>query len=159
MSCVLVQANDIGTLRSTTVANPPNEVNLFNPGQEVYVLGLGLLPNTWYDVWIVVDQPNWILGMPLPPQVPGTIRLAIRTDAMGNFPINKIWAFAVPGQYDIVADCQQAGAIGMYDMFDSLDDFETQVTAGFFVIPQVPLGTVMVLFACFAAFCIRRKKP
>jgi len=160
MSCALVQAvEDVGTLRSTTAANPPDEVNVFNPGDEVYVLGLGLLPNTVYDVWIVVDQPNWVIGMPLPPQVPGTIKLNVLTDFLGNFPINKIWAFAVPGPYDIVADCQEAGTIGIYDVFDSLDDFETQRTAGFFVIPQVPLGTAMVLFACFAAFCIQRKKP
>lgn len=158
MSCALVQANDVGTLRSTTAANPPDEVNIFNPGQEVYVLGLGLLPNTWYHVWIVPDQLNWIIGMPIPPQVPGTIKLAVLTDLVGNFPINLIWPAAVPGKYDIIADCQQAGTLLRFDVNDSLDDFETQGAAGFFVIPQIPLGTIMALFACFAAFYMKRKK-
>lgn len=166
ISCVLVQAQagDIGTLRSTTAANPPDEVNIFNPGDEVYVLGLGLLPNAHYDVWIVPDQINWVLGMPLPLAVPGTIVLNIVTDGFGNFPKTLIWTSATPGKYDIIADCQQVGAPapgttpGLFDAFDSLDDFETQVTAGFFVIPEIPLGTVMGLFACFAAFYVKRKK-
>ena len=165
MSCVLVQANDIGTLRSTTAANPPDEVNVFNPGDEVYVLGLGLLPNAPYDVWIVSDQINWVFGTPLPPPFPGTIVLNIVTDGFGNFPKTLIWVSAAPGKYDIIADCLPIPGVpspgtlpGLFDAFDSLDDFETQVTAGFFVIPEIPLGTVMGLFACFAAFCVKRKK-
>ena len=167
ISCVLVQAQegDIGTLRSTTAANPPDEVNVFNPGDEVYVSCLGLLPNALYEVWIVPDQINWVFLTPLPPPFPGTIVLYIVTDPLGNFPKTLIWPSAALGKYDIIADCQPGPWApfpdtmpDVFDMFDSLDDFETQVTAGFFVIPEIPLGTVMGLFACFVAFYVKRKK-
>jgi hypothetical protein len=36
--------------------------------------------------------------------------------------------------------------------FDALDDNDIEITAGFFVVPEYPFGTILVLVACFAAF-------
>jgi len=153
-----VYANpDVGTLKSTTSADPAVEVNQFNPGEAVYVKGLGLMPDSRYKIYIVTDQANWVIGTSIPPPVPGALQPTVTTDSNGNFGLTLIWSSAAPGYYDIIADCQDHGNTGQYDVYDSLDDFEVG-TAGFFVIPEVALGTIGALSAAFAAAFLKYRK-
>jgi hypothetical protein len=55
----------------------------------------------------------------------------------------------VPGKYDIVVDVNNNT---QYDVgIDTLDDNDIEVTAGFFVIPEVAIGSVMAIASMFTA--------
>jgi hypothetical protein len=153
-----VYANqDPGTLKSTISTDPEDEVNRFNPGDAVYVKGLGLMPNSRYKIYIVTDQAKWVIDTSIPNPVPGTEQPTVTTDSYGNFGLTLIWSSAAPGYYDIIADCQDHGTKEQYDVYDSLDDFEVG-TAGFFVISESALGTIGVLSAAFAAVFLKHRK-
>jgi len=62
----------------------------------------------------------------------------------------------IPEKYDIVVDVNHNG---LYDAgIDALDDNEIQVTAGFFVIPEYPFGTIVGLATGLAALGIFTSK-
>jgi len=84
--------------------------------------------------------------------------IEISTDSNGYIADQPalLWASASPGYYDIFADSQAKGTIGVYDAYDDLDDLDVNMSAGFFVIPEVPLGVVAVLTACFAGLGVKR---
>ncbi len=113
----------------------------FSIPDEAYVMGSGYSPNTAYDIYVVEDVVAWSDGMVIPSRVPGTAA-SVSSDTDGNIPATLVWsAPLVPGKYDVVVDVNADGA---YDVdVDALDDSDIQVTAGFFVIPEVPLGTIM----------------
>ena len=111
---------------------------------KVYATGTGYYPNTTYDVYLVEDV-TWVDGMAIPPRVPGTAT-SISSDASGNVPATLLWSDPlVPGKYDIVVDFDSDGLY--YTESDALDDNDIEVTAGFFAIPEVPLGTLMASLA------------
>ena len=48
---------------------------------------------------------------------------------------------------------------GKYDAgVDALDDNQMQVTAGFFVVPEYPLGTFLGVVTCIAALAVFKSK-
>lgn len=154
---------DCGTLKSTTEDNPPDEVDNFNAGDEVWVAGEGLRPDTDYVVFVVPDQ-DWVLDVTDFEQIIVTEAtfLEIHTNSTGDFPPTMIWDYADPGKYDMIADCQDETIDTTeytYDVYDALDDFEVEGTAGFFVIPGTQLGTIAVLLAGFASLLLKKRAP
>jgi hypothetical protein len=131
--------------------------------EDVYVVGSGFAPSTTYDLYVVLDEAVWSDGMVIPARVSGSAT-SVSSDFAGNIPVTLAWASPlVPGKYDIVVD---VNGNGVYDAgVDALDDGDIEVTAGFFVIPEVPMGTLMastaliIGFVCYFGFPkIRRKK-
>jgi PKD repeat protein len=121
----------------------------FQLSDEVYATGTGYSASTTYDVYLVEDV-TWVDGMAIPARVPGTTT-SISSDATGNVPATLLWSDPlVLGKYDIVVDVDGDGLY--YAESDALDDNDIQVTAGFFVIPEFWLGTILALAGCFAAF-------
>jgi hypothetical protein len=115
---------------------------------DVYTTGDGYQASTTYDVYLVKDV-MWIDGMAIPPPVPGTTS-TLTADASGNIPPTLLWSNPlVPGKYDIVVDVDGDGLY--YAESDALDDNDIEVTAGFFVIPELPLGTVLASLSMFVA--------
>jgi len=126
--------------------------NKFDLMEEVYVIGNGYLPSTTYDLYVVVDEAVWSDGMTIPARVSGTAT-TVSSDAGGNVQTTLVWSSPlVPRKYDIVVD---VNGNGQYDAgIDALDDSDILVTAGFFVIPETPLGTLMASLAMtFALAC------
>jgi len=125
----------------------------FDLDETVYVTGSGYAPSivavTTYDIHVVNDV-TWSDGMPIPDRVPGTAT-TVTSDSLGNISPTPVWSDPLtPGKYDIVVD---VNGNGDYDEgIDALDDMDIQETAGFFVIPEYVLGTIVGLIACFAAF-------
>jgi len=115
--------------------------------EDVYVVGSGYTPSTTYDAYIV-DDVTWTDGMAIPPRVPGTAS-TIDSDPAGVVPPTLVWGLPlILGKYDIVVD---VNGNGVYDEgVDALDDMDV-TTAGFFVIPEFPLGTITGLASCLAA--------
>ena len=121
----------------------------FGPSDDVYVNGSGYLPSTTYDIYVVEDVATWTDGIAIPPRVPGTAT-SVSSDASGNIPPTLVWTGPlVPGKYDIVVDVD---GDGIYNAdTDALDDSDIEVTAGFFIVPEVALGTIMALVAMIIA--------
>jgi hypothetical protein len=70
-------------------------------------------------------------------------------------PSTFIWLDLIPGKYDIVSDVNDNG---IYDEgIDALDDFDVN-TAGFFVIPEIPFGTILALATCMLALVFYKKR-
>ena len=108
------------------------------------------------DLYIVEDT-TWSDGMDIPDRVSGT-ETSVTTDANGNIPAGAVaWNGPLtPGKYDIIID---VNSNGKYDEgIDALDDEDIEVTAGFFVIPEYPLGTVVGLAMCLAALAVYQKR-
>lgn len=125
----------------------------FQLSDDVYATGTGYAPSTTYDVYLVEDV-TWVDGMAIPPRVLGTTA-SISSDATGNVPATLLWSDPlVLGKYDIVVDVDGDGLY--YAESDALDDNDIDVTAGFFVIPEFWLGTILGLAGCFAAFGVFR---
>jgi hypothetical protein len=79
----------------------------------------------------------------------------VSSDSEGNIPPTPVWSDPLtPGKYDIVVD---VNGNGVYDEgIDALDDNDIEVTAGFFVIPEYGIGTILGLVGCFAALAVSR---
>lgn len=141
------------TLKSQT---DTEETNIFHPGDNVYAKGSGMSKNKNYTIYIIPDT-TIVEGMPIPTPVVPPVN--VKTDGYGRFDPTLIWQAPLkPGLYDIIADCMDEGVPGYYDDRDAIDDEETHVTAGFFVISETALGTIGVLSAAFAATFLKHKK-
>jgi len=123
----------------------------FLPGEDVYAKGSGFVDNT-YDIYVVEDT-TWTDGMAIPERVPETAEAV--TCVSGAF-WELVWAAPlIPGKYDIVVD---VGGNGVYDAgVDPLDDMDVGL-AGFFVVPEYPLGTILGVAICFAALAVFKSK-
>lgn len=122
--------------------------DIFQLSDEVYTTGTGYTASKTYDVYLVEDV-MWADGMAIPPRVPGTAT-TVTSDASGNVPAILLWSDPLtPGKYDIIVDVNGDGLY--YAESDALDDNDIEVTAGFFVIPEVAIGSIMVVAAMFAA--------
>jgi len=137
-----------------------NSVNEFNPGYPVYVKGSDLEPGGIYYIYIVRDYSPWtpydthISDLYI---VEGPI--IVDADADGhieNQPV-LIWDSASPGYYDIWADSQTDGEIDVYDECDTIDDLDVN-DAGFFVVTEILITAVPLLFACLLTVCVYKKK-
>jgi hypothetical protein len=143
----------IVTLKSPT---DTEEVNNFLPSDTIYAKGSGMRKNANYTIYIINDT-TIIEGMAIP--TPVVTPVNVTTDNSGAFSATVVWSSPLtPGAYDIIADCQTSGVQGYYDDADAIDDYETHVTAGFFVIPEAILGTIGTLFAVFAAAFLKYRK-
>jgi hypothetical protein len=125
----------------------------FNLDETIYVSGSGYSSSTTYKLY-VVDDVTWEDGMPIPARVPSTAT-ELSSDSSGDIRPTAVWADPLTlGKYDIVVD---VNGNGVYDQgTDALDDKDITVTAGFFVIPEIWLGTILALAGCFAAFGVFR---
>jgi len=143
----------IVTLKSPT---DTEEVNIFLPSDNVYAKGSFLNIKRTYKICIINDT-ELVIGMRIPdPIIPP---ITVTTDSSGKFGPTLIWPAPLkPGLYDIIADCQEDGVPGYLDNADAIDDEETHVTAGFFVIPEAALGTIGILSAAFAAAFLKYRK-
>jgi hypothetical protein len=132
----------------------------FLVGDDVYANGACYRPQTTYDIYVVEDV-TWVDGMAIPPRVPGTTT-TVTTDANGNIPPTLLWSNPLaPGKYDIIVDVNGDGLY--YAETDTLDDNDIKVTAGFFVVPEVPLGTITATIGMFGALIgftkFKRSRP
>jgi hypothetical protein len=115
-----------------------NPQQSFAPGETAYVKGLGLDFNSDYKIWIQaepvtyaeynnLDIPNTTKRYQLSQDDdPSAGQESVTTDSAGNFAPLVVWnisASAVPNtQWDIVADNQNAGTIGVFDSADAIDN-------------------------------------
>jgi hypothetical protein len=129
--------------------------DIFIIGDDVYANGTGYRPSTTYDIYLVEDI-TWVDGIAIPPRIMGTTS-TITSDASGNVPPTLLWSDPLKaGKYDIVVDVNGDGLY--YAESDALDDSDVQVTAGFFVIPELPLGTMLALATSILALAIYKKR-
>ncbi len=134
----------------------------FSVGEDVYVNGTGFGNSTVYSLFVVEDQAVWSDGMAIPARVSGT---ATTVSSLPDGTILPTLGWANPlvlGKYDIIVDVNNNT---QYDAgIDALDDNDIMVTAGFFVIPEIPLGTLMTSLAmimglaCYVAIPKIRKR-
>jgi hypothetical protein len=124
------------------------EKNTFYPGENVYVKGSGFMDSATLDIY-VVKHTTWTDGDTIPPRVAGTAT-TVTSNSSGKI-LAIVWhAPLTPGKYDIVID---VNGNGKYDKnIDCLDSNDCEVTAGFFVVPEYVLGTILGLAGCIAAF-------
>jgi hypothetical protein len=126
----------------------------FNAGEEIWVNGSkGYSPSTTYPIFVVTDI-EWSNGMSIPTtRVEGTVQ-TVTSNPDGSI-LAKVWASASPGKYDIVIDFD---GDGVYDEgLDPLDNNQVVGTAGFFVIPEYALGTILALAVCFAGVAVYQR--
>ncbi|MFB3889953.1 MAG: hypothetical protein ACE14S_10715 [Candidatus Bathyarchaeia archaeon] len=131
-----------------------SQKNVFYPSETVYVTGYGFPPppTGTYNLFIVHDR-DWTDEM-LIQDIEKTVH--INVNATGRIPVGtKAWEGPLtPGKYDIIVDVD---GNGIYDEgLDAIDDQDIEVTAGFFVIPELFMGTIMGLAACVAALGVFR---
>jgi len=126
------------------------------PGETVYIKGSGFSSSTTYQLYVVNDA-DWYDEEPIPSRVPGT-ETNVTTDSNGDIPVGTV-AWNPPlttGKYDVVVDVDNNGK---YDQLtDALDDGDIEVTAGFLVIPELPLGTATALTLAFGSLMLLRKR-
>ena len=146
--CVAAPAATIESCDSTGTKKDSFELS-----ETVYVNGSGYAPSTTYDIYVVNDV-TWSDSMTLPGPVPGTVT-SVSSDSSGNILPTPVWSPSLtPGKYDIVVDVDGNGKYNVD--IDALDDNDIQVTAGFFVIPEYAVGTILGLIGCFAALAAFR---
>jgi hypothetical protein len=108
----------------------------------VYVKGSDFDEFESYDLYVVEDV-TWVDGMAIPTRIPGT---PTSVSSLGE---GIILATSLghldPGKYDILVDFNGDGDFN--EGIDALDDSDIQVTAGFFVVPEVPLGTISAMIS------------
>jgi len=151
---------DPGEVWATDADGIKKEV--FNPTDTVYVKGVGLRKGLKYKISIVEDTGTQIKsGDPIPTNNIVAWKV-ITTDLQdGSFGPEDIWIQPLmPGCYDVFADCLEEGTQGYYDPGIDAKDEESPLvtTAGFFVIPEIPLGTLTGLLASFSATLIIKRK-
>ena len=125
--------------------------DLFSIADNVYVTGTGYQAFMKYDLYLVNDQIVWTDGMLIPARISGT-QMSVTSNA-GNIPPTLAWTnLLIPGKYDIIVD---VNGNGMYDVgIDAIDDNDIEVTAGFFVIPEITFGSMMAVASMFAALAL-----
>ena len=142
------------TVTLTIIVAPPtvescNELgvkkDVFVPAENVSAYGSGYQPLATYNLYIEPDGA-WSGGEALT----GT-PVMVETGITGDIPTTTVWNKTLTaGKFDIIVD---VNGNGVYDAgIDALDDNDVVFTAGFLVIPEYWLGTVLGLAGCLAAF-------
>ena len=129
-----------------------NRKDVFAYLEGITLLGSGYLPSfnpPTFRYWIyVLNDTNWVDGMAIPTEIG---RMGVVSTSAGNLETALIpyhWYLA-PGGYDLLVDVDDDG---IYDAgLDALDDMDV-TGAGFLVIPELWLGSILGLAGCFAAF-------
>ena len=125
-------------------------------GASIYEFQLAHATEITYDLYVIRDS-TITNGMAIPTRVPGT-ETSVTTDGSGHIPaITVAWAGPLtPGKYDIIVD---VNGNGIYDQsIDVIDDDDIEVTAGFFVIPEYPVGTIVSLAICLVALGVFKSR-
>jgi hypothetical protein len=132
-----------------------NVKDSFAPSESVYVT----VPEAGLTVslYVVADKSTWNDGDPLTDVSLDGIETLTLNSGQGTQTI-QIWgAPLTPGNYDIVVDVDRDGVFDAE--LDCVDDLEI---AGFFVIPEVPFGTIMgslsMLVALAAFIGVKRSR-
>jgi hypothetical protein len=122
----------------------------FVPGESICVKGSSFKLGN-YPTYIVKDT-SWSEPMAIPSRIAES---SVTADSSGNVALTSIWSSATPGKYDIIVD---VNGNNQYDTgIDVLLDNKVRITAGFFVIPEYALGTVLALAVCFAGVAVYRR--
>jgi len=170
----------------TTDVNGLKEIDRFLIGASVYLktsddyVGFPLVPGK-YRVWLFEGNLIPSNGMIIPDDFGtpvGLTPLEVTTTSEGRFDVVKIWDIPqdpslIYNNYTVILDQIEVGLGGdaepapnqgvwIYSQ-DYRDDLCTAdpTPASFFVIPDVPLGTIMVLASMFGSlgvYMLRRKK-
>ena len=155
-----------------TEPNVYERADVFEPGEAIYVNGTLNKPDADYKIYVISPHyGNWEQGTTT---LEGLKEMGytiyevctVHTDKKGKIgiiqivPINGSY-YLEYGYYDIFADCQDAGTKGKYEEVDELDAFDIIDTkkAGFHVIPEMPLGPIAMLLACFTAVLLKYRRP
>jgi subtilisin/minor extracellular protease Epr len=133
-----------------------NPKDAFYPGEDVYVKGIGLSPNTEYSAWIQDEPVNEGDALVVEEDPSGSQELII-TDGEGRFGPTPIWSIppdapATHNSYDIVVDKLDANA-GVYN--SASDAIDSADVVGF-VAPIPELPTLALLFTGFTFIAVRR---
>jgi hypothetical protein len=129
-----------------------NRKDTFNIDETVYVNGTGYAPFRTYALHVVEDVTTWTDGMAIPSRVPGTLT-AVTSSSFGTIAARTGWnPPLILGGFDIVIDVDNNGVFN--ERVDALDDSDIEITAGFFVIPEYAMGTIMALTTFFAALAL-----
>ena len=120
--------------------------------EDVYVIGNNYAPLASYNLYIVTDELVWTDGMAIPARVTGSAT-SVTSDALGNVATTLAWSDPlILGKYDIIVDVNDNG---IFDAaIDALDNSDIQVTAGFFVIPESPFGTMMITLSMISGLIV-----
>ncbi len=124
------------------------------PGEPVYVRGKTENFSQTLDIYLVSDI-DWVNGQVIPTRIAGTLEHVV-TNGTGYYGPYTLWAAALPGKYDICIDTNNNGIYNPEK--DALWDNNVQVTAGFFVVPEYPLGALLAFVACLAAFVVIKRR-
>lgn len=133
-----------------------NKKDTFNSVEIVYAKGSGYLRSRNFNLTIVPDT-TWVDGMPI-----SGMLVSVSSDASGNIQPTAVWNPPLNiGKFDIVVD---VNGNGIYDAgIDALDDNDVVTTAGFLVVPELPMGALIGIVGCFAALgtfrYIRKRIP
>lgn len=138
--------------------NPKNEFSCVQPPPkgDIHVIGNGFPSNIEVPVYVVKDVSDWFDGISIS-SLKWASGALVQTNSDGDILVTNVWESAVAtGYFDIVAD---VNSNGIYDAgVDAIDNDDIHVTAGFFVIPEVPVGPLFVFIACILAFYAYRIK-
>lgn len=115
----------------------------------VYVKGSSYDPSSTCDFYMLRDEITWTDGMTIPSRISGT-PTSVSSDSSGDVLTTIAWVALFPGKYDILVDFNGDGYFN--EGLDALDDSDVQVTTGFFVITEIPFGTLLSLGTCIFAF-------
>jgi hypothetical protein len=117
--------------------------DVFELGETVYMHGNGFSPSSGYSLYVVVDQEVLTEGMIIPERVAGT-EPGIFSNVEGGIDPTAVWHNPqTVGNYDIIID---VNGNGQYDSeLDVLDDNDTEVTAGYIIIPEFPSYLILPL--------------
>ena len=143
LSCIIESCDAAGT-----------EKNTFTPSEAVRVVGSGYPPSETYDIY-VVQHGTLVDAQTIP--TPVTPKTSVTPNPAGDIPSTTIvWSpTLIPGKYDVVVDVNHDGKYNAG--FDAVDDDDIDVNAGFFVIPEYIIGTVLAIVMCFAGLAVYKR--
>jgi len=146
------EENHICTIESCNL--PGVEKNTFSLTDTVYANGSGYSPSQFYYIYVV--QYGALVDTQVFP-TPITPRTNVQADEQGKIPVTSVWSPSPQltlGNYDIVVDVNGDGKYNAgVDAIDTLDING----AGFFVVPEYAIGTILALAVCFGGVAAYRK--
>jgi len=134
-----------------------NEKNTFLPSEDVYCkIWPYIFQPTDVRIYIVYNnEESW--GGALTDRSDGYENVTL-TPSPGYLGPFKIWSNPLtPGGYDIVVDMNHNGIYDDGDMF-MVDSGHGCFDVGFFVVPELPLGTLMAVMASMAAIGLAKNR-